>query len=176
MSEATVQVCRACLELSSKTYPLVGNILNVQEDIASMLEYCISEKLDLGENLPQSVCLPCFKTIRIAYHFLIKFQESQEKLNEQKNEKELEDDDFNVEIIHNYSLKCSQETEDDETSVKDEPNSNDACEKIKIEALDSEMESITFLQKSQPEYLNLSLWKTPRYSRVLHQRRRKMKS
>lgn len=34
----------------------------------------------MDENLPDSVCIPCFKIIRIAYNFLLQFKESQERL------------------------------------------------------------------------------------------------
>ncbi|XP_023028962.2 uncharacterized protein [Leptinotarsa decemlineata] len=123
------EVCRACLEPSTKTYPLVGNVLNVDVDIAVMLEYCISSELDLSENLPQSVCLTCFKRIRLAYHFLKQFQESQKKLfnllqTREEGPPEKHKDEgigaFNVEF-----LKCPENLEDLHNSVKVEDETED---------------------------------------------------
>lgn len=39
------QICRACLEPSEKMYPLQGNVLNVEVNIATMISYCTSEKV-----------------------------------------------------------------------------------------------------------------------------------
>ncbi|KAJ8971105.1 hypothetical protein NQ314_000887 [Rhamnusium bicolor] len=81
MSKAeSSQICRACLESSQKLYPLVGTVTNVDINIATMISYCISKELILREDLPNGVCIPCFKTIRIAYNFLRQFKESEDRL------------------------------------------------------------------------------------------------
>ncbi|XP_057662881.1 zinc finger protein 12-like [Diorhabda carinulata] len=73
-------ICRACLEKSTKMYSLTGSIVNLEVNIAAMLEFCTSQKLVLSEDLPNNVCLSCFKTIRIAYRFFKQFYEVQQQL------------------------------------------------------------------------------------------------
>ncbi|CAG9823423.1 unnamed protein product [Phaedon cochleariae] len=97
-----LELCRSCFEPSDKMYPLVGSILNVDVSIATMLEYCISSKLNLSDKLPSLICLQCFKTIRIAYLFLLKFQETQEKVNKLLTESDQEvKNEINQEYISN---------------------------------------------------------------------------
>ncbi|CAG9863449.1 unnamed protein product [Phyllotreta striolata] len=75
------ELCRSCLEpIRTKKYPLIGEIANVEVDVISMLEFCTSSKLEVAQGLPNSVCVSCFKTIRISYWFLKQFYEAQTKL------------------------------------------------------------------------------------------------
>lgn len=39
------QICRACLEPSEKMYPLLGNVINVDVNIATMISYCTSKEV-----------------------------------------------------------------------------------------------------------------------------------
>lgn len=78
-------ICRTCLEKSTKMYSLTGAIINLEVNIAAMLEFCTSQKMILSEDLPNNVCLSCFKTIRIAYRFFKQFYEVQQQLTNLKD-------------------------------------------------------------------------------------------
>ncbi|CAG9823424.1 unnamed protein product [Phaedon cochleariae] len=76
--------CRVCLETSTKMYPLEGPIINCDVDISTMLCFCTSLEISMGKGLPSFVCIPCFKTVRIAYNFIHQFKESNKKLMDEK--------------------------------------------------------------------------------------------
>nr|CAH7722315.1 unnamed protein product [Callosobruchus chinensis] len=97
--------CRICYEMAQGCYPLRGKIPNVDTDIADMLVYCTS--VDLGEldGLPDSACIQCFKTLRIAYIFIKRFKETNEWLIDQQIKKELAEDHR---YTKPYNSECSQ--------------------------------------------------------------------
>nr|CAI5857371.1 unnamed protein product [Callosobruchus analis] len=91
-------------------YPLRGKIPNVDTDIADMLTYCTS--VDLGElaGLPDSVCIQCFKTLRIAYIFIKRFKETNEWLIDQQIKRELTEE-------HKYTKTYNSEHTPNEHST-----------------------------------------------------------
>ncbi|KAJ8917467.1 hypothetical protein NQ315_005514 [Exocentrus adspersus] len=78
-------ICRVCLEDAPKFYPLEGPIVNSDVYISQMLFECTGIKVSLEDDLPKEVCVPCFKTLRIAYNFIKDFKEANEKLLKMKD-------------------------------------------------------------------------------------------
>ncbi|XP_023028987.2 uncharacterized protein [Leptinotarsa decemlineata] len=74
-----MEPCRVCLDVSeSKMYPLRGTIVNCDVSIGEMITYCTSIEVDPEDGFSTSVCIPCFRTIRIAYNFIRQFKETYE--------------------------------------------------------------------------------------------------
>ncbi|KAG5871492.1 hypothetical protein JTB14_030829 [Gonioctena quinquepunctata] len=82
--------CRACMENVPFLYSLEGLLANCDVNILTMITYCTQTELELCDDLPSGVCIPCFRTIRIAYNFIRQFNESQEKFIEKINQSQSE--------------------------------------------------------------------------------------
>ncbi|XP_018575150.1 zinc finger protein 41-like [Anoplophora glabripennis] len=162
-------VCRVCLEKSGKLYPLEGDILNVDVYICTMISYCTSVEVVLDKDLPTGVCVPCFRTIRIAYNFIKQFKETNERLLLTKKLKkkqcvdDLQEDCDDTEDMIELKEEVVEEEELNESIANDlsEPSSDRNCfspeEKIIITYVndksgsDHELESAEILSENNEE-------------------------
>ncbi|XP_056642150.1 zinc finger protein 680-like isoform X2 [Diorhabda sublineata] len=85
-----------------------------------MITYCTSIELDLSEDIPQGVCVPCFKTVRIAYNFILQFRDNHLKLISKQTEPDLEnevcDKDSDSDIKNEFSESRIVQSEDNDDS------------------------------------------------------------
>ncbi|XP_028133969.1 zinc finger protein 354B [Diabrotica virgifera virgifera] len=133
----TLYKCRVCLDDVERLYPLEGPIANCDVDIATMITYCTSIEIDLNDDLPHGVCVPCFRTIRIAYNFIIQFRENNLQLLKEKSSLESVNED-----------EYDYEENDYETQVVDAEDNTDEIE-LYCEALDSDDGSKSFLEPTE---------------------------
>lgn len=105
-------------------------------------------QLDLSDDLPNSVCVSCFKTIRISYHFLKQFYETQAKLLKfrtiqlSRNHKEPEEaiiseEDESVAIqdfltVHDYSEQTTTDIDVEPTVIAEYENNEETTEDVHI--------------------------------------------
>ncbi|KAJ8951890.1 hypothetical protein NQ318_019867 [Aromia moschata] len=157
--ETLSTVCRICLEKSSKMYPLIGPILNVDVDVKTMLNYCTSVELELDEDLPNRVCVPCFRTIRIAYNFIKEFEETNKQLMELRQTLKAKRDLTSSEDEQtNNSVSCKDQVIKTEYSSQEEDVDEEQFEQLE----EGEMEDPEAELKSEEiiiQYVNDSKFK-----------------
>ncbi|CAG9863453.1 unnamed protein product [Phyllotreta striolata] len=143
--------CRICLEKVPKLYPIYGEILNCDQEIGTMIKYCASIELDICDDLPNGVCVPCFKTLRIAYNFIVQFKENHEKLLQEREETSVQPEPAKLvkeemlcDIIPNAGGSqinyLIQENEDLDELVEDEEEPEQPQEQDQVQMQEQEME------------------------------------
>ncbi|KAJ8971104.1 hypothetical protein NQ314_000886 [Rhamnusium bicolor] len=116
MSKAeSPQICRACLESSQKLYPLVGTVVNVDVNIATMISYSISKEFKESEEIllmKREYLQEAEHLNHIHVHKAREVDEGETNIN--ISEKSVHDESnlnktnlikYNLETIHNYAEK-----------------------------------------------------------------------
>lgn len=132
--------CRICLDEVPKLYPINGTILNCDEEINTMIKYCTSIELELSEDLPDGICVPCFKTLRIAYNFIVQFKENHEKLLQEREILISPNDAINLKREHLEEKKEIAPGGSQEICEKQEMEDAQLEEQVEYELLEEDQE------------------------------------
>lgn len=114
--------------------------------------------------MPNHVCVPCFRTIRIAYNFIAQYKESQEILQEERNKRNITqdklqlEDETNIVVIGQDTLlkyensNAAQNVKDHSIKVEMEEFNNDKSELKRIDLSDDTVEDVEeYHQAEMPE-------------------------